>query len=82
MQVSRFRAWKVRHLHQTHSQGSKDIGEINEAKDHQALSKGMGHVYNLHKGCVQERNSRTTLRESHNHVYSPHGGTSVCKSDN
>ncbi len=28
-----------------HSQGSNDIGEINEAKDHQAVSKGMGDVY-------------------------------------
>ncbi len=62
MQVSRSRRRKVRHLHQTHCQGSKDIGEINEAKDHQALSKGMGHVYNLHK----ERNSYTTVRKSHN----------------
>ncbi len=61
MQVSRFRGWKVRHLHQTHSRSSKDIGEINEAKDHQALSKCMGQVYNLHKGCVWERNSGTTV---------------------
>ncbi len=81
-QVSRFRGQKVRHLHQAHSWGSKDIGEINEAKDHQTLSKDTWHVYNLHKRCVRERNSGTTVRESHNHVYSPHGGTRVCKSDN
>ncbi len=39
-QVSRCRGQKVRHLHQTHSQGSNDIGEINEAKDHQAVVYG------------------------------------------
>ncbi len=72
MQVSRFRGRKDMCLHQTNSQGSKDTGQINEAKDHLAVSNGMGHVYKFHKGGVWERNSDTTVQESHNHVYSAH----------